>query len=380
MNPSIGFSKMVYSIAIPVLGQANFLATALSSIQVQTCRFQLAVMDATPNHSVQDVLEDFTGIVSYRRHGEDSGQSAAIQEGWNHTDGDIVAWLCADDYYFPYTLEEVDKIFVAHPEIDVVYGDSVFVDREGNFQRYFVEIDDDISTILKSCCISQPSCFLRRSALDRMGKLNPKLHYIMDWDLWTQLYKAGAKFYYLHKPLSAVRMYPETKTARGSTARYAEINRHLKQNIGFLSRIRVLLGFYYFDMKIGKKTVLERGIFHFLSLLCSMRNIIWKNPKKKKSILYGIDASINLVMGECEVYLPFYGKWEPCQLVIECRGVSALQVYVNDCMQEISSAACCGDNSRFFVKIREGLISTILKLKLSSKSTRSWKLISLNIS
>jgi hypothetical protein len=56
MKTNFGASKMVYSIAIPVLGQASFLSTALSSIQAQTCRFQLAVMDATPKHSVQDVL------------------------------------------------------------------------------------------------------------------------------------------------------------------------------------------------------------------------------------------------------------------------------------------------------------------------------------
>ncbi len=379
MKTNIGSFKMVYSIAIPVLGQANFLSTALSSIQAQTCRFQLAVMDATPNHSVQDVLENYTGILSYRRHGQDSGQSAAIQEGWDHTDGDIVSWLCADDYYFPYVLEEVDKIFAAHPDVDVVYGDSVFVDREGNFLRYCLDINEDLSTIFKTCCISQPSCFLRRSALDRMGKLNTRLHYIMDWDLWTQLYKAGAKFYYLNKPLSAVRMYPETKTASRSKARYAEINRHLKENMGFLSRMRVLLGFYYSDMKMGRKSVFEKAIFSFLNSLRSIKNIIRKYSKKKIPILYGFDSSSNLVKGECEVFLPFYDKCLPRQLVINCRNVSTLQVYVNNYMQNISSVSFRGGDCRYVVKVNEDLISSVLKLKLSSSSTKPWKLISVNI-
>ena len=380
MKTNIGSFKMVYSIAIPVLGQANFLSTALSSIQAQTCRFQLAVMDATPNHSVQDVLENYTGILSYRRHGQDSGQSAAIQEGWDHTDGDIVSWLCADDYYFPYVLEEVDKIFAAHPDVDVVYGDSVFVDREGNFLRYCLDINEDLSTIFKTCCISQPSCFLRRSALDRMGKLNTRLHYIMDWDLWTQLYKAGAKFYYLNKPLSAVRMYPETKTASRSKARYVEINRHLKENMGFLSRMRVLLGFYYSDMKMGRKSVLERAIFYLLNRLRSIKNVIWKYSKKKNPILYGFECSSNLVKSECEVFLPFYGKCLPRQLVINCRNVNTLQVYVNNSMQNVSSSSSRGDHYSYVVKIKEDLIGSILKLNLSSSSTKPWRLISVNIS
>ena len=371
-------SELLFSIALPVFGQANFLPTALSSIQVQTGRFQLAVMDATPNNSVQMVLKDYSEIISYQRHGPDAGQSAAIQEGWDHTDGDIVSWLCADDYYFPYVLEEVDKIFATHPDVDVVYGDSVFVDREGKFLRYCLDINDDLSTIFKTCCISQPSCFLRRSALDRMGKLNTRLHYIMDWDLWTQLYKAGAKFYYLHKPLSAVRMYPETKTASRSKARYAEINRHLKENMGFLSRMRVLLGFYYSDVKMGK-SILDRIIYCALNRLRSIKNIIRKYSKKKNPILYGFECSSNLVKGECEVFLPFYGKHLTRQLVINCRNVSTLQVYVNDNTQNISSVTFHASDCRYVVKVNEDLINNILKLNLSSSSTKPWQLISVEI-
>lgn len=88
-------SQLLFSIAIPVFGQAHFLPAALSSVLAQTSRYQLAVMDATPDFSVQTVLKDYSKILCYQRHGPDSGQSVAIQEGWNHTDGDIVAWLCA---------------------------------------------------------------------------------------------------------------------------------------------------------------------------------------------------------------------------------------------------------------------------------------------
>ena len=201
----------------------------------------------------------------------------------------------------------------------------------------------------------------------------------MDWDLWTQLYKAGAKFYYLHKPLSAVRMYPETKTASRSTARYAEINRHLKANIGFISRIRVLLGFYYSDMKMGRKAVHERAIYCFLDLLRSIKNIIGKHFKGKNSIIYGFESSSNLVKGECEISLPFYGKRLPRQLIINCRNVNALQVYVNNSMQNISCVSFCGGACRYMVKVNEDLISSVLKLNLSSGSTKPWQLISVNI-
>jgi len=380
MKPNIGSPKMVYSIAIPVLGQAKFLSTALSSIQAQTCPFQLAVMDATPNHSVQDVLENFAGILSYRRHGEDSGQSAAIQEGWDHTDGDIVAWLCGDDYYFPYTLAEVDKIFSAHPEVDVVYGDTVFVDQEGTFLRYFHEIDEHIASILQCCCISQPSCFIRRSALNKIGRLDAKLHYIMDWDLWIRLYKVGVKFFYLRKPLSVVRMYSETKTASGSKKRYAEINRLLKCNVAFYSRVKTLVGFYYADLPNKKKTVAETILFHGLNFLRSLKKVVCKSSRKGKKVLYGFESFSNTVYGECEIPLPWYSNHSPRQIVIECRDVKNFDVYINGCLQQVASLSPSMDSCRYVVQVNGDLISNLIKLNFRSHSNTSWQLISLNIS
>ena len=380
MKPNIGSSKMVYSIAVPVLGQANFLSTALSSIQVQTCPFQLAVMDATQNHSVQDVLENFTGILSYRRHGEDSGQSAAIQEGWDHTTGDIVAWLCGDDYYFPYTLAEVDKIFAAHPEVDVVYGDSVFVDQEGTFLRYFHEIDERIASILQSCCISQPSCFIRRSALNKIGRLDAKLHYIMDWDLWIRLYKVGAKFFYLRKPLSVVRMYSETKTASGSKRRYAEINSLLKCNVAFYSRIRALVGFYYSDLPNKKKKVPDSILFHGLNLLRSLKKLVCKSWRKRKKVLYGFESSSNNIYGECEVVLPWYSNHTPRQIVIDCRTAKTLDVYINGYLQQVVSSSFSMGSCRYVVNVNGNLITNLIELKLCSHSNAPWQFVSLRIS
>ena len=116
---------MIFSVAVPVLGQAAFLPTALASLMAQSCPFQLAVMDATPDDSVQRALNGYAAILHYARHGSDAGQSAAIQEGWDHTTGEILCWLCADDYLFPYAFMEAEKVFRERPDVDVVYGDGI---------------------------------------------------------------------------------------------------------------------------------------------------------------------------------------------------------------------------------------------------------------
>jgi glycosyltransferase involved in cell wall biosynthesis len=365
-----------FSIAIPVFGQAHFLPTALASIRAQTSSFELAVMDATPDDSVQEVLDNYRDILSYHRYGPDTGQSAAIQEGWDNTGGEIVAWLCADDYYFPYTLKEVEKVFVECPEIDVVYGDCVFVDQDGQFLRYFPEISDDISIIKRSCCISQPSCFVRRTALQKVGALNPELHYIMDWDLWTRLYESGAKFHYLRKPLSAVRMYGETKTASGSKARYIELFTHLKNNTEFRHTIRSLVGFYHQDLSSKHRSIREQIEFSGINLIRMINRRLDRHPCSKRRVLYGIESYSHYIYDECEIVLPWYKSEDPHQLFIQCNSISNLNISINGLPTRSLSKV---EDSFLYAGSDLNSIGNVIHLRLLTPDKHSWQLLTVHL-
>lgn len=326
---------MIFSVAIPVFKQAEFLPTALASLMAQSSEFQLAVMDATPDDSVQKVLAAYSSIVHYCRHGPDKGQSTAIQEGWDHTTGDIVYWLCADDYLFPYAFQEIEKIFHGRPDVDVVYGDGIFVDESGQFIRYFPSISSDIARIVNDCCISQPSCFVRRGAMERVGKLNPDLHYTMDWDLWTRLFKAGAKFYYIRKPLSATRIYQGTKTSSDSKRRFCEIRDHLARHASYFAALRSLAGFrlvglYYRELGRGTESLGKRALFGALSAPRWMKARLThrKTPNKNHS-LYGLEPLTNTVCGQCQIYLPAYKSRPPSMAIVVTEGTRDMKAIMN---------------------------------------------------
>ena len=320
---------MHFSIAIPVFGQANFLPSALSSIKAQNSALQLAVMDATPDNSVQQVLDAYEPEVYYHRHGKDSGQTAAIQEGWDNTDGEILAWLCADDYYFPNILERVEKIFLTHPEIDVVYGNAVFVDENGQFLGYFPALDRDISVITQKCCICQPSCFIRRQAFERIGSLNTELHYIMDWDLWTRLYLSGAKFYYLDEYLSVVRMYQGTKTASRSRRRFFEIGRHLLKHTNIWYASKSFIHFYCYDFLGIRLFGLEHYIQHAFSYYRQHKLNQPNSTKVYHCLNFGFANLNHPVTAQVEVVFPWYQTCLPTAITIECSESSPPHINLN---------------------------------------------------
>jgi Glycosyltransferases, probably involved in cell wall biogenesis len=335
-------------------------------------------MDATPDHSVQNVLKSYHDILHYSRHGPDLGQSAAILEGWEHTDSDIVAWLCADDYYFPYTFEEVEKIFTSRPDVDVIYGDSVFIDQDGRFLSYYAGTNSDISLILRSCCISQPSCFVRREVLKRMGTVDPNLHYTMDWDLWTRLYKGGAKFYYICKPLSVVRICPETKTASRSRRRYAEINEHLKANVNLYTRIRTLLGSYYYDLSLQRISLMDEIVFCGLKVLLSIKGFFRKYYPSRRNMLYGFERGTNRVHGECDIFLPWYGDRPPRRMIVLCTDARNIEFYINGNRRNIASVSRAEGGHMYIVNISD-FVSNLLHLRFVSLSGEPWQLLSLEL-
>ena len=57
---------------------------------------------------------------------------AEINLGFAHTSGEIMAYLNSDDLLLPGALHTVARYFADHPDVDVVYGHRVVIDRHGD--------------------------------------------------------------------------------------------------------------------------------------------------------------------------------------------------------------------------------------------------------
>jgi GT2 family glycosyltransferase len=313
-----------FSIALPVRGQSEFLPASLESIFAQSTAVNLSVMDASDDDRVQHVLAPHRARIHYSRHGADAGQAAAIREGWDHSPGDILGWLCADDCLFPDALAVVERAFREHPDADVVYGDGVFIDRQGGFIRHFPSISGEIGRITRDCCITQPSCFVRRQALDRVGGIRPDLHYIMDWELWTRLYRAGCRFHYVPQPLSASRMHPGTKTTTNSRERLAEIWRHLTRHNSRRSAVRAMAGvcmapLAYPELGGPQGETLRAVVRQVRAIGASLGR-----PSRSRGSAYGLETGSNLVRRRCTIPIPCFGDAVPGHLVVTTRGECSL--------------------------------------------------------
>ena len=251
----------------------------------------------------------------------------------------------------------------------MVYGDAVFVDDTDQFIGYFPIGQFSTSSIEKEDFICQPSCFVRRTALTRIGRLNPDLHYIMDWDLWTRLYRSGAKFHYLNKPLSVVRMYRGTKTASRSWARFKEIGGHVARNASPIAALRSLSGFYYQDLKTLDVTGIERVLLRMMEFYSRQKKRFTGSDPGGDRNTYGFSRHGNEVSGEADVFLPWYKPLPPVGLWVRSDLAVEPDVHLN------GTRLSCKSGTSFCYDIPALSLSTpLLSLKLTCAARKVWTL------
>ena len=232
-----------FSISIPIGSWHPLLTHCLQSLECQADLVEIAVLDASNDSRVRNLLNKYDTMFAYRRTGPDKGQSDAIIEGWDHTTAPILGWLNADDALYPNALSSVIQKFKTDPTNDVVYGDSIIIDDNFSFQGYHWAVAPPSATILSECIISQPSCFFRRKAVDEIGGLDRNLHYTMDWDLWVRLWRNRAKFDFLEETLSKVLWSRNAKTGGFNIARRTELDRIISQNTSVIRKAKSRIGF-----------------------------------------------------------------------------------------------------------------------------------------
>ena len=124
-----------------------------------------------------------------------------------------MAYLNSDDMLLTGTLAYVANYFMEHPDVDIVYGHRVFVDREGLEVGRAVLPHHDGKALQYADYIPQETMFWRKRVWDRIGPIDESFHYAMDRDFILRAQAVGFKFVRLPRFLACFRIHDAQKTA-----------------------------------------------------------------------------------------------------------------------------------------------------------------------
>jgi len=205
----------------PSYNQANYLEQTIRSVLGQDyARIEYIVVDGKSTDNSVEIIKKYAGRLAWWVSEKDSGQGEAINKGFGHANGEILAWLNSDDYYLPGTISAAVKVFEENPDVVMVYGDMLAVDEHGQTINVLKYKQLSFQDLLCFQIIGQPSVFFRREVLESAGKLDTTFHFLLDHHLWIRIAQEG-RILYIPQMWSAARYHAEAK----NRAKAAEFGR-----------------------------------------------------------------------------------------------------------------------------------------------------------
>ena len=250
VNPGIYKSLKTFpkiSILTPSYNQGEFIEQTIRSVLLQNYpSLEFIIIDGGSSDNTKEIIKKYEPWIKFWVSEKDNGQSHAINKGVEHCTGEIFNWINSDDYYY----EECFKILAESftDNINVVAGKYRFFDESGATEDRLINLklrnslEESISHVL----INQPSTFFRLESFRNLGKLDEKLHFVMDQDIWKKyLFKYGQKnIKIIDKELSHFRLHSKSKTSQFQfNNEYTGIiysialKAGMKQHAGFIKRI-----------------------------------------------------------------------------------------------------------------------------------------------
>jgi glycosyltransferase involved in cell wall biosynthesis len=159
---------MSWSIITPSFNGGDWLKLCLASVADQGMPHEHLVQDAGSTDGTLGWLPSDPRAVTVVE--KDSGMYDAVNRGLRRAGGEFLAYLNCDEQYLPGTLQHVAEFFERRPEVEVVFGDVIMVDGQGEY-LYHRRMQPPLKYHTWTCHLSTLTCatFFRRRIIADYG-------------------------------------------------------------------------------------------------------------------------------------------------------------------------------------------------------------------
>ncbi|WP_080054725.1 glycosyltransferase family 2 protein [Spirosoma aerolatum] len=170
------------SVVIPVYNAEPYITECIESVLAQTYQPQqiIVINDGSTDQSLDKLMPYAQHRLIQLQTRENRGVAATLNEAIDLAEGDLIAFLDADDVWLPYKLQQQVTCLQTNPSVDACFG----------YVRQFISPDLPLAVQAGIHCPSEPqpgwlkqTMLIRRNAFQKTGLFSTVYHTgdFIDW-------------------------------------------------------------------------------------------------------------------------------------------------------------------------------------------------------
>lgn len=190
------------SIVIPTYNCLDYLPKAIGSVLQQTHQdIELIIIDDNSNDGTSTYLAsiDDDRIITLSTLGVGAPQARNL--GIEKATGEFIAFLDADDFWFPEKIERQLEFHQRYPDMAMSFTNyehltedyEVIVDcfsywsQFQNREEQFINIDNPLEFIIENNVIGTSTVMVKADVFSQTDSFNADIKYGEDWELWLRM-------------------------------------------------------------------------------------------------------------------------------------------------------------------------------------------------
>lgn len=197
------------SVIIPTYQHAQFISDAIQSVLDQTYRdFEVIIINDGSTDRTAEILDGYSDRVTVITQ-PNRGLPASRNVGINHSLGEFVAFLDADDFWLSNKLEKQVQLMNEDPDLGLIFTNATVLSGAITKGTIFDLVTPKSGWVEKELFqdnfMPMPTILVRRSCFKSVGLFDENLRSCEDYDLWlriSHLYPVA----YIDEPLACYRI------------------------------------------------------------------------------------------------------------------------------------------------------------------------------
>lgn len=279
-----------FSVVIPAYNVSLYIADCLNSVLAQSeTDFEVLVVDDGSTDDTAQIVSTFEDPRVRLIQRPNGGLAAARNTGIRAAQGDLVAFLDADDRWCPGKLAAHRQVLEADPQISVSYDQSAFIDVHGQrnglkMARTRAALTHEV-LLLKNYLGNGSTAVVRRSILEQVGGFDEDLRRFVDHELWVRLTFQGHRFQFIPHVLTEYRVHASSFTAdtermlKSLEAFLAKIATYAPQSVQRLAPLTLACTHRWMARAAFVDGDYAKARLHAVQALRTTPQVLWRDPR-----------------------------------------------------------------------------------------------------